>query len=163
MGTTKQNPVNTSRKTINELWPATRASLSSFSITSPETWKYNCVAWALGVTTDWYEPSPAGIWPLPSQGFGVAVYSDLFEHFGYAQCADGKAEKGYEKVVIYANSAGEFTHVARQLTTGKWTSKLGELSDITHHSPEVLISAGYGRPAVYLRRAVPLKKAAQVT
>ena len=64
---------------------------------------------------------------------------------------------GYEKVVLYGkvNSMGqvtEFTHQARQLQDGTWTSKLGAAAMIRHVTPDTLDGNLYGVPvAVYYR------------
>ena len=147
---------NTPRKKINALFPITAANLSLIAITSPEDWRYNCVAWAAGITNDWLEPSPAGNWPIAKSGFDVAAYAEMFASFGYADCRDGSIEPGMEKIVIYGDNNGQFRHVARQLADGRWTSKLGELSDIRHKTPSLLSSSGYGKPLRYMWRPIPL-------
>ena len=54
---------------------------------------------------------------------------------GYAPIGeDGPLQDGYEKIAIYALD-GEPTHAARQLDTGRWTSKLGKHEDIEHDTP----------------------------
>ena len=100
------------------------------------------------------EPSPAGVWPVAEEGFSIEAYSKMFAHFGYEKCANGKFEKGFKKIVIYGDDAEQFSHVARQLDGGKWSSKLGEESDVKHVSPEVLSGAAYGKPILYMRRPI---------
>ena len=63
-------------------------------------------------------------------------------------------EDGYEKVVFYSDENGTPTHFARQLTSGKWTSKLGNLNDIEHDTLDSLICARYGKPGLVLKRKV---------
>jgi hypothetical protein len=70
---------------------------------------------------------------------------------GYAPCATGDFEKGWEKIALYAKD-GVPTHAARQLGSGKWTSKLGRLEDIEHDSPELLEGDTYGAVVRFLRR-----------
>lgn len=76
---------------------------------------------------------------------------------GYEPCDDGNVEEGIEKIAIYGNGE-QFEHVARQLDTGRWTSKLGESYDIEHEL-EALTSAAnlggqvqYGEVVAYMRR-----------
>ena len=73
---------------------------------------------------------------------------------GFEECPDGALESGYEKIAIYVSEIGEPTHIARQLGNGSWTSKLGELEDIEHGSPESLEGPEpcYGSVASYMRR-----------
>jgi hypothetical protein len=63
---------------------------------------------------------------------------------------------GFEKVAIYQHDDGGFTHVARQLYTGVWISKLGPYEDIEHKTPDALNSEDYGVPAVYLQRRLSI-------
>ena len=146
---------NTPRKTINQLFPRVAANPMALSITSPQEWTYNCVAWVLDYKDRWMEPSPAGVWPVPHSGFSVVAYSEMFAHFGYEGCADGSLESGFEKIVIYGDTSARFSHVAKQLPDGRWSSKLGELSDVKHSTPDVLMSQLYGSPLMFMRRLLP--------
>ena len=47
---------------------------------------------------------------------------------------------------------GEFTHVALQLPTGRWTSKLGGLEDIEHDTLKALEGIDYGEPVRFMKR-----------
>ena len=61
----------------------------------------------------------------------VEAFTIAFGQLGYTTCEDGTLESGFEKVAIYeANNV--VTHMARQLDTGMWTSKLGNGEDIEH-------------------------------
>jgi hypothetical protein len=73
---------------------------------------------------------------------------------GFSVCSDSDAEQGYEKIAVYGLD-GEYTHVARQLETGKWTSKIGALEDIEHDTLEGLIGTEYGPVEKLLRRKIP--------
>jgi hypothetical protein len=44
---------------------------------------------------------------------------------------DDSLESQYEKVALFAKD-GRVTHAARQLPSGRWTSKLGSDVDIEH-------------------------------
>jgi hypothetical protein len=48
---------------IEKLVPSLKGK--AYTITSPEARTYNCVAWALGETTDWWWPGDPGctFWP----------------------------------------------------------------------------------------------------
>jgi hypothetical protein len=43
-------------------------------------------------------------------------------------------------------------HAARQLPTGRWTSKLGKAVDIEHDTPEGVTGPVYGAVVKFLRR-----------
>jgi hypothetical protein len=56
----------------------------------------------------------------------------MFTALGYAVCEGEAAESGYERIALFALADGKPTHAARQLPTGRWTSKLGIAEDIEH-------------------------------
>ena len=60
----------------------------------------------------------------------------VFRSLGFVMRDDGDHEIGLEKIALYATDDDEYTHVARQLPSGKWTSKLGGLEDIEHDLPD---------------------------
>jgi len=78
----------------------------------------------------------------------------LFESLGYDDNKDNSSgfEMFYEKVVIYEDIFGQFTHVARQKYSGIWWSKLGEDQDVYHNTPEGLESQHYGKPTRIMKR-----------
>ena len=82
----------------------------------------------------------------------MEAFTIAFSKLGYETCEDGSLESGFEKVAIYeANTV--VTHMARQLDTGMWTSKLGPNVDIEHNSPADLEDGVYGKVVRYLKRA----------
>lgn len=83
-------------------------------------------------------------------------YVKVFKIFGYAACADASLVAGFEKVALFQDASGGFTHVAKQLSSGSWTSKLGGCEDIEHMSVDALTSEDYGAPAVYLHRRITI-------
>ena len=123
-----------------------------FSVTSDHTCTYNCIAWAADDTENWWWPSVEYYWPegVPREET-IEAFKLAFQTRGYEPCDDGDAESGYEKVAIYG-SAGRPKHMARQLSNGAWTSKLGSAWDIEHTSLEGVESDEYGQPVRYLRR-----------
>ena len=66
---------------------------------------------------------------------------------------DAAIEPEVEKVALYAR-AGEPTHAARQLSSGRWTSKLGPEEDL-EHSLEGLAGPAYGVVVQILKRPIP--------
>ncbi|MBN2296884.1 MAG: hypothetical protein JXM70_30945 [Pirellulales bacterium] len=120
-------------------------------ITSPRTVRYNCIAWAACNTERWWQPGV--FWPIDSsrEDHGVGNVVEAFGALGYEECDNGTQEEGFEKVALYG-SAMMYTHAARQLSSGKWTSKLGQLEDITHTTPEVIEGGDYGEVVQYMKR-----------
>jgi hypothetical protein len=121
-------------------------------ITSPPSPDYNCIAWAAGESGRWWEP--VVYWPAttPPGDYGIAALTLAFEALGYLPCGDGGAEPGFEKVALYGDGMF-YTHAARQLLDGKWTSKLGAGEDIEHDAPEDVAGGLYGEVALFMRRA----------
>ena len=108
----------------------------AFQVTSWPTDAYNCIAWAAGDQYYWWWPDPDGefYWPPGVDRVAtVAAFIAAFQTLGYEPCDSPDLEPGFEKVAIYA--VGDSTkHMARQLSSGTWTSKLGEWWDIAHDS-----------------------------
>lgn len=128
---------------------------AGFEITSVADENYNCVAWALGRTDVWYQPGglKGTTWPdgVPSD-FSVAAYVAFFKSFGFEATKTTDYNERVERLALYGLD-GDFCHVARQTSSG-WTSKCGELQDITHASLAALEDGVYGRSEVILEREV---------
>jgi hypothetical protein len=130
--------------------------------TSWNTHRYNCIAWAAGECNQpWWPQSYDAYWP-PYPAIDEATllgFVSAFRTRGYEVCKDGSLEQGFEKVAIYMRpNDPEPTHAARQLSNGKWTSKLGDFADITHDTPDDVNGFNrdsYGTPQCYLRRRRP--------
>ena len=134
-------------------WP--NLNPGGVSISSPDDDSYNCAAWAANDTARWWEPSPyrSHYWP-PSvaRQATLASYEAAYGTLGYERCADPALESGYEKIAVYTDESGSPVHVARQLVTGRWTSKLGQLKDIEHQSLDDLAGGLYGQPRLFMRK-----------
>lgn len=133
-----------------------------FEITSNETPKYNCIAWAYHITDRWMWPNTGeyafldGVHYWPSDKImdcDVRNFIDAFKLKGYQLCHDGDFEEGFRKVAFYVTpDTTECTHAARQLTNGKWTSKLGRSNDIQHGTPEAIENYDYGKVYCFMKR-----------
>ena len=132
-------------------------TLSGYSVTSPASPYYNCIAWAAGEEDRcwWPDPWHGYYWPsnVPRQ-VTLEAFVLAYESLGYVRCADKSLEPGIEKVALYASAQGEPTHAARQLPNGEWTSKLGKIEDI-EHKLEGLIGSEYGSVVAFLKRRRP--------
>ena len=138
---------------LETLFPNLRHT--TYSVDSEQTTDYNCVAWAAGISDDWWWPEEGSQWPLDPKVESLQSFIDAFGTLGYEPCEDHGLETGLEKVAIYVAADGAPAHVARQLSSGKWTSKCGTLEDITH-SLEGLEGPhpAYGTIAQFLRRKI---------
>ena len=126
---------------------------SGYQITEEASGEYNCIAWALGISSqNWDCRDPDGYWPpsLPRNHW-IGTVIQLFADEGYSLSDSDALEPGYEKIAIYA-FVGQFTHVARQLEDGRWSSKLGIREVITHPSPASLSGGYYGNVHCVMRR-----------
>lgn len=123
-----------------------------FEITSAQTARYNCIAWAAGDDKRWWWPSADDFWPdgIP-QDRTANAFIRAFSIAGYEVCQSEDLEPEFEKVALFTKPAGTVAHAARQLPSGEWTSKLGKDVDIAH-SLRGLEGPTYGRVTVLLRR-----------
>jgi len=126
-------------------------------IIGPETRAYNCIAWACGDTANWWEPGPDFYWPFPAglEDCGVGDLVMATTTLGYVECEDGTLEAGFEKIALYAHSQFEYTHAARQLPSGIWTSKLRRGELIEHDTPEAIAGGAYGTIFQFMKRPTP--------
>jgi hypothetical protein len=107
-----------------------RLTTANHEITSAPDVGYNCIAWAAGDSARWWQP---GIfWPL-----------EVPRH----ECGIGALEAAYGSGLMY-------THAARQLPDGAWTSKLGKAEDIRHDAPDDIAGGVYGEVVEFMRRPV---------
>ncbi len=129
-----------------------RLTAENYRITSPATWDYNCIAWAVGITDTWWWPSPGRYWPEGvAREETVAAFMAAFGLHGYLPVPNSDLEQEMEKIAIYALE-GVPTHAARQLADGWWTSKLGPNIDIAHETTDAIAGGVYGIVVVVLGR-----------
>lgn len=129
---------------------------NEFAVTSGNSTDYNCVAWAADDTSNWWWPID-GYWP---QGVerrrSIQCFVDAFRTLGYEVCDNHDLESDWEKVAIYVDRLDRPTHMAKQLSSGWWTSKLGPDEDIIHKLVGIegpgFVSLDYGRVSTLLKR-----------
>ena len=90
-----------------------------------------------------------GVWRAET----LAAFEEVFRSLGYVVCTDGEQETGIEKIAVFVDPRQFPTHVARQLPSGRWTSKLGELEDIAHEL-HALAGKEYGAVSLLMKRPV---------
>lgn len=132
----------------------TRLQSDPFDLTSPCTPEYNCIGWAAGDDHHWWWPGEK-YWPGGGRADdSVTAFIAAFATLGYACYDSATHDPGFEKIALYADDQdGRVTHAARQLSDGRWTSKLGRAWDITHSIDGVCgPRPAYGRVAQILRR-----------
>jgi hypothetical protein len=124
-------------------------------ITSPEDYRYNCIAFAAGDVSRFWWPDVNGqaYWPPSVQRTETLTsFIAAYRTLGYSDCPDGSFEEGFEKIAIYVSHQNTPTHAARQLRDGRWTSKLGPAEDIKHDTVNGVSGQQYGQVAAYMKR-----------
>ena len=133
-----------------------------YEIISSDTSDYNCIAWAADEVNHWWWPSQP-MWPAARKTYwpqGLPYVETLenfiqaFKTLGYEVCDTSEVEHGYEKVAIYVGSDGRPKHMAKQLLSGKWTSKLGDGWDIAHDTLEGVECNDYEKAIQFLKRPI---------
>ena len=113
-------------------------------ITSEPDDEYNCVGWVQRELDRYYAPGlfwPREIVPEPEAGDeDLDAFVAIFESWGYERCGSSDYEPGFLKIAIYARD-GKFHHVAKQLRTNAWSSKVGEAHDLRHETLDALEDA----------------------
>ena len=133
-----------------------KLSSAEHRITSGPSDAYNCVAWVVRDTERWWEPGffwPYGA-PDPTDDEDLACYVALFRRMGFEVCDSPALEHGSLKIALYTDDGG-FHHVAKQLPSGRWSSKAGLLHDLRHDELDALTGSGilkHALPTTYMRR-----------
>jgi len=135
-------------------------SPDQYQITSPETGDYNCFAWGAEEDDRWWDPTdPDQYWPdgVPRE-LTLEAFVRAYQTLGYVPCESDQFEVGFQKIAIYTRDdgqpdGGEPTHMARQLSNSRWTSKMGYLEDIEHEL-DGLRGFSYGVVSLILKRPV---------
>ena len=130
-----------------------RLAVSPYSVTSPTSPHYNCMAWAAGRDDVWMWPDLFGLfwWPEGvTHRETIDSFVEAFAVLGYETCRTDDSEPGIERVVLFALQERP-THAARQLPDGQWTSKCGTREDIAHEL-DALVGTTYGEVVSMLRR-----------
>lgn len=132
---------------------------SGFEITSPATKEYNCIAWVADEDDRWWWPdkNQQAYWPqgIPRE-VTLEAFLQAFQSLGYECCDSARLELGFERIALFTGATGRPTHAAKQLSNGKWTSKLGDGFDITHELDGVSGFRGrsYGKVAQIMKRPI---------
>lgn len=116
--------------------------------TSEKGDQYNCAAWAVQLEDEWIQFEDA----QGNLDLSIERYITYYKNHGFEVGKNPDLEIGIIKIAIYANENKEFKHVARQLTDGQWTSKIGDWEDIEHKTLDVVTGKSYGKPHVIMQK-----------
>lgn len=126
-----------------------------YKVTSSKDFRYNCFAFTLDDTKRIWDPVPYAdkYWPpgIPREPLLKAVLA-MYSSFGYSICSSGEIETGFQKVAIYVKD-GQPKHAAKQLTNGRWASKIGPHVDF-EHPLDPLNGGWYGNVEYILRKPI---------
>jgi hypothetical protein len=124
-----------------------------YDVTSDPDPLYNCIAFAVGDESIFWDPVAEGdgyYWPEGApREYTLDAYVRAFELFGFARCDGDAVEKGYDKIAIYLGADGGI-HAAKQIDEHHWKSKLGRWHDIQHELNALVEE--YGEVRVFMRR-----------
>jgi hypothetical protein len=140
---------------LEQLFPGLTGN--PYQVTSLRDRDYNCIAWAAGDTQRWWWPGENELLEYWPPGIlrerTLEAFAAAFATIGYADCESKDLEAGHLKIALFANVEGP-THAARQLSNGRWSSKLGKLEDIEHalHDLEGML---YGTVVLIMKRNTP--------
>lgn len=141
----------TDEDNIKELFPNLKKKGAGLQMTSPIDPFYNCIAWAADRTDQVWWPE-GGYWPPGAPRTNtISSFLAAFKTLGYSECDNSELEAGFDKIALYAKR-GEPTHMAKQLPSGDWTSKLGRLNDISHSGVPGVSGTAYGTVVTFLSR-----------
>ncbi len=139
------------------------ASDVNFKVTSPCTYAYNCIAFAMGVQDRWVDPAAISWhwWPdgVPKDNNPESLVA-AFEKLSFVKCNDASFEGGFDKVALYSKD-GKWTHAAiiKDARQNLYHSKFGASFDALHSGGNVLENV-YGEVFQYMKRPVDIKDSA---
>ncbi|MCL2313586.1 MAG: hypothetical protein FWC41_14105 [Firmicutes bacterium] len=83
----------------------------------------------------------------------VTAFIDAFQLKGFIVCDSWEHETEYRRIALYVEEGNtKCTHASRELSSGKWTSKLGPYKDIQHGTPFSIEGQDYGKVYCIMKR-----------
>ena len=101
---------------LEESFPGLRET--DYKETSPIDVSYNCIAWAAGDVSRWWEPDANNqyYWPFKtSRSYAPEAYVAAYASMGFERTDSIQLENGVERIAIFASPDGSPSHAARQL------------------------------------------------
>lgn len=98
-------------------------------------------------------PEPGYYWPPGAESSDTpGALKSAFKIIGYEECDSGNYEPDYEKIALYVDDEGIWSHAAKLEPNGEWSSKLGVLEDISHSGTDVFDDSCYGTVFCFMKR-----------
>jgi hypothetical protein len=120
---------------------------------SDEDFNYNCLAYALGDTANWWEPpmAPGQYWPPGfSNDVTVATVEKIIRLHGFTREVEAGVDPETDAIAIFSKGTN-WTHFSKY-HKGRRASKLGEGHDVSDVHPQHLEGRLYGTGAKILAR-----------
>ena len=120
---------------------------------SDESFNYNCLAFALGDHSQWWEPpmAPGQYWPPGfSDDVSIQTVEKIIRVHGYTKELELDSMPETEAIAIYG-IGGEWAHFAK-FSSGKWKAKLGWGHDVQGVSLSDMEVPIYGKVIKILSR-----------
>jgi hypothetical protein len=130
---------------------------------SPEDFNYNCLSFALGDYSQWWEPpkGPGQYWPPGfSDDTTVETVEAIIRLHGFTVEIMPNEKPSSDAIAIYATS-NHWRHFAK-FSHGVWSSKLGDGNDVSGVTLQDLEMPIYGKVVKVLCRPLPLSEASTV-
>lgn len=127
---------------------------TGYTIKSPVDSGYNCVAFAVGdLHNFWYDAQVNGYYWPPGCGSADTIegWISVFRIHNYAECSGDQFEEEFERIAIFGHG-NQPEHVARQIASGAWVSKMGTGCDIEHPNLSSLESEMMGEVIRIMKR-----------
>lgn len=147
-------------------------SVADFKVLAGGDPSYNCIAYAAGDSTDWWQPiippqllvgpnAPLPYWPSGApRNRTLNAYEKAYSTVGYSRFTKAKVKlpADAEYVALFADASGNVLHAAYLPLGGtKWHSKCGP-GPLIEHDLAKLEGAKYGTVQRFLRREPKDKK-----
>src|SRR5262249_8898107 len=124
-----------------QMWP--RMNVAGVAVTDGATTRYNCLAWALGITTSW-------IWPWTTATVTKTQFDAFYLGEGYIPAASGS-------IAVFGLNAGAMTHgsISGPGHGPRWESTCGAWLRIQHGLAEMEGGSLYGTVVGFYTRPAP--------
>lgn len=120
--------------------------------TSPPSLSYNCFGGAIVGGEVLMGPERGYIWPSGAPAnHNLSSFEIAIAEYGYQPCDSSALDPGWEKIALFG-IPDHVDHAARQLSSGRWTSKLGKEEDIEHDTAEAVCGGVYGPLLAFFKR-----------
>ncbi len=127
---------------------------AKYAVTSPCDPSYNCVAFAFGDTSRWWQRDHVkpNYWPEGiEEDDTLHSWIKVAATCGFRDTSNSNPDPEQDKIAIYVKGE-EPQHICFRSGNGPWMSKLGEDVDVVHETLHALEGNVYGNVRICLSR-----------